>query len=68
MPRMTSLTVLSRGKLYLKMKETPSGLWETVFLSDEPTYPVKKSKRTKKNRKRGILGSMWRKHQMALHK
>ena len=35
-PRMTSLTVLSRGKLYLKMKETPSGLWETVFPSDEP--------------------------------
>jgi len=68
MPRMTSLTVLSHGKLFLQMKETPSGTWETVFLSNEPTRSVKNTPRTKKSKKKGIMGSLWRKHQRTLHK
>ncbi len=67
MPRMTSLTVLSHGKLFLQMKETPSGSWETVFLSDEPTRNVK-PKRVPKNKQRGLLGRLWRQHQLALHR
>ena len=68
MPRMTSLTVLSHGRLFLNMKETPSGTWETVFLSEEPTRSVKKKQRTKKSKKKGIMGRLWRKHQRTLHK
>lgn len=56
--RMTSLRVLSRGKLVLHMKENALGVWETLYKSD--------GKKKSKKRGRGPLSKMWKKHKESL--
>lgn len=61
--RMTSLRVLSRGKLFLHMKENSSGHWETLYKCNDKKKSKKKARKGK-----GLLSKMWKKHQQQLNR
>jgi hypothetical protein len=56
---MKSLRVLSKGKLYLEMKETTDGRWVTI-------KHVPEKKKPKNGKKSGQLARLWKQHKMSL--
>jgi len=58
-PLMKSLRVLSKGKLYLEMKETTDGRWVQI-------NHVPEKKKPKNGKKSGQLARLWKQHKMSL--